>query len=159
MKRKASLSAILLLAVVLTACNGIAGGDDKDSTLQPMVVQDFIEEAKENQNWKIAFATGPEEQIVFMNVSPYTNPTNEIGMERHDFDQVILIVEGDGEAILNGDTHTVQEGSMIFISKDTKHNVINSNHDDPLKLISFYSDTDIPEGSVFKTKADEKKGM
>lgn len=121
----------------------------------PSVTQNIIEEAKKNNNWKTAFATGDEAQVVFMNVSPLTNPKNEIGMEVHPFDQVILIVEGTGNAVLNGKTSAVKSGDMIFIPKGVQHNVVNGDKTKGLKLISFYSKTDIPKGSAYKKKSDQ----
>ncbi len=120
-----------------------------------MIAQKFIQQAKENNNWKKAFATGKFEQVVFMSVSPETNPNNEIGVEIHPFDQVILIVQGKAKAVLNGETTLVKEGDMIFIPTGTKHNVINLDKKEALKVISFYSATDIPKNSVYETKADE----
>jgi mannose-6-phosphate isomerase-like protein (cupin superfamily) len=118
----------------------------------PMVAQDIFSQADQNDNWKLAFATGKQAQIVFMNVSPSTNPNNEIGMETHAFDQVIFITQGNGQAVLNGKTSVIQKGDMIFIPLGTAHNVINLNKDQPLKIISVYSETDIPAGSVIPKK-------
>lgn len=123
----------------------------------PRVVKNFVDEAKKNSNWKSAVATGEEEQVVLMNISPITNPKNEIGMETHPFDQVILVIEGRGKATLDGETENVEEGDMIFIPKGTKHNVVNLNKTKPLKIISFYSQTDIPEGSKIKKKEHESE--
>jgi len=44
---------------------------------------------------------------------------------------------------------------MIFIPQGTQHNVINLNQKDDLKIISIYSDTDIPANSVYKKKEAE----
>lgn len=121
---------------------------------EPSVVPQLVDEAKKNNHWKIAFLTGKHEQIVFMNVSPQTNPDNEIGMEEHPFDQAILIVEGRGKAVLDKQTTNVKEGDMIFIPQGTPHNVINLREKKSLKLISFYSDNDMPAGAIYKKKAD-----
>jgi len=75
-------------------------------------------------------------------------------MEKHPFDQVILIVEGKGEAVLEGKRLPFEEGGMIFIPKGTEHDVVNTGAGE-LKVARFYSQTDIPAGSAFKTKADE----
>lgn len=123
--------------------------------MKALVAKQFVEEAKKNTAWKAAFATGKHEQIVFMTVSLETSPTNEIGMEVHPFDQVIFIVEGSGKAILDGKESDVQAGDLIFIPEGTQHNVINTSRE--MKLISFYSDTDIPSGALFKRKSDEPK--
>lgn len=128
-----------------------------NNEIQPLIVPQFLEKAKKNNNWKTAFVTGQHEQIVFMNVSPMTNPDNEIGMEEHSFDQVILIVEGRGKAVLEGQISNVNEGDMIFIPKGIRHNIINLDQAKGLKLISFYSETDIPRGAVYNKKADAPK--
>jgi mannose-6-phosphate isomerase-like protein (cupin superfamily) len=129
---------------------------DKDIT-SPGVTEQIIDKAKANDNWKVAFLTGKHGQIVFMSVSPTTNPNNEIGMEVHPFDQVIIVAEGDAKAILGNKTSMVKAGDMIFIPQGTPHNVINLTQGKALKIISFYSNTDIPAKSVYKTKSDEAK--
>lgn len=118
-----------------------------------MITAQILKEAEKNDNWKRAFATGKHAQIVFMNISPETNPANEIGMEVHPFDQVIILITGKGKAILNGKESFVKEGDMIFIPEGTSHNVINLDKK-PLKIISFYSSMDIPENSIFKKSSD-----
>lgn len=142
----------LIMIMISTASIKAAEVDDE---FRPMVVQQFFEEAKKNKNWKSAFATGKHEQIVFMNISPLTNPNNEIGMEIHPFDQVILIVSGKGNAILSGNSSLVNSGDMIFIPQGTPHNVINLDKKKELKLISFYSENDIPNGAAYKKKTDQ----
>lgn len=121
----------------------------------PVVTPEIYEKAKANNNWKLAYLTGKHAQVVFMNVSPGTNPNNEIGMETHAFDQIILVAQGSGKAILNGKESVLKSGDMIFIPQGTAHNVINSNPKESLKIISIYSDTDIPANSVYKKKSDE----
>lgn len=152
-KKKTIFILVLLLAVIST--RSMSAMEQGSAKIQPLVSHQFFEEAKKNKNWKFAFATGQQEQIVFMNISPSTNPNNEIGMEVHEFDQVILIVEGKGNALLNGKASSVKEGDMIFIPMGTPHNVINLGGKKELKLISFYSQTDIPSGAAYKTKADQ----
>lgn len=114
------------------------------------------EQARKNNNWKLAFITGKHAQVVFMNVSPHTNPKNEIGMETHPFDQVIIIVNGEGKAILAGKTSPVKTGDLIFIPQGVAHNVVNLNTQKPLKLISIYSDTDIPAHAKYQKMSDSK---
>lgn len=144
---------IQIVAMLALAGTGVMeAGAHHD--IQPVIEKQFIEKAKQNTHWKTAFVTGKHEQIVFMNVSPATNPSNEIGMEEHSFDQVILIVEGRGNLILNNQSTSVKEGDMIFIPQGMPHNIINQDQQKGLKLISFYSDTDIPKGAIYKTKAD-----
>lgn len=149
---------IALMVAALTLLFTIPGGGAAkaivNNEIQPIVVTQFFENAKKNNNWKIAFITGKHGQIVFMNVSSQTNSANEIGMEDHSFDQFIFIVEGKGKAVLGKETSIVKEGDMIFIPQGTPHNIINLDQAKELKLISFYSENDIPSGAVYEKKAD-----
>lgn len=155
LKKSSIMSLCLALGLFLTSQ---AYADDKlvksDQISKPMVAEKIFDKAKTNENWKLAFATGEHAQVVFMSVSPKTNPKNEIGMEVHPFDQVIMIVEGNGKAELDGKTFNIAAGDMIFIPQGTKHNVINLNPDKALKLISIYSDTDVPPDSILESKED-----
>lgn len=118
------------------------------------VSSQIFDKVKQNNNWKLAFLTAKDAQIVFMNISPSTNPNNEIGMETHKFDQIIFVVEGNGKAILDGKTTMIKSGDMIFIPQGVEHNVTNSNAKNPLKILSVYTSTDIPANSAFKKKSD-----
>lgn len=148
------------LLLVLCFIPGVAFSlDDKsaqDSKIsQPSVTHGIFEESKKNNHWKSAFLTGKDAQVVFMSISPTTNPKNEIGTETHKFDQIILIAEGNAETNLNGKTSTITTGDMIFIPQGTPHNVINLNKDKPLKIVSIYSRTDIPANSQIKKSTDK----
>lgn len=153
MKTMYKQASLAFVTVMISAASVTAS--EAAIEVQPMVVKQVFEEAKKNNNWKTAFATGKEEQIVFMSISPATNPKNEIGTEVHPFDQVILIVQGNGNAIINGKQTAVTAGDMIFIPKGIQHNVVNLGGDKELKLISFYSETDIPKGAAYKMKSDQ----
>lgn len=140
---------ILFLCFIFFAMTSLTAQEIK--TIAPH----FLETAKQNEDWKKAFITGEQEQIVFMNISPQTNPDNEIGEEVHPFDQAILIVAGQAQCILNEKTSKVKSGDLIFVPRGTRHNVINLEKNKPLKIISFYSETDMPAGVTYKTKADQ----
>jgi quercetin dioxygenase-like cupin family protein len=124
------------------------------SEIEPMVIQHVFDKSRFNENWKIPLATGEEAQVVIMSVSTQTNPNNEVGMETHAFDQVIFIINGNAKVILNKEEKIVKQGDMIFVPLGTAHNVINLNPDKPLKLMSVYSQKDMPD-MIFKTKAEE----
>ena len=125
-----------------------------ENKIEAVSTHQVFEKAKKNDDWKFAFLTGKSAQIVFMNISPNTTPDNEIGMETHKFDQIIFIAEGNAKAVLNGKSSTVKVGDMIFIPQGTAHNVINLSAKKPLKIISVYSDTDIPANTTYKKKSD-----
>lgn len=146
----------LLYAFILIPTQSFADieANTVDNTINAIVAPQIFEKAKKNDDWKFAFFTGKSAQIVFMNISPSTNPNNEIGMETHKFDQIIFIAEGKGKAILNGKSSVVKSGDMIFIPQGIPHNIINLNAKKPLKIISVYSDTDIPANAIYKKKSD-----
>ena len=150
----------LFAIAALSATNILYATEDRNNMKtngvvpSPMVTTQIFEQAEKNDNWKTAFATGKHAQVVFMNVSPETNPKNEIGMETHHFDQVIIVVTGKGKAVLNGKESLVAKGDMIFIPEGTPHNVINLVQDKPFKIISVYSSNDIPANSNFRKKSD-----
>jgi mannose-6-phosphate isomerase-like protein (cupin superfamily) len=123
-------------------------------TIEPMVVHHAFDKGRFNENWKVPLATGEEAQVVMMSVSPQTNPNNEVGMENHAFDQVIFIIGGQGKVILNQKEHMVKTGDMVFVPLGTPHNVINLSKEKPLKLMSVYSQRDMPD-VIFKVKEDE----
>lgn len=122
-----------------------------------VVTNQIFEKVKQNKNWKLAFLTAKDAQVVFMTISPDTNSNNEIGMETHKFDQIIFVVEGDGKAVLNGKSIMVKPGDMILIPQGVEHNVINLNAKNPLKILSVYSATDIPANTAYKKKSDVPK--
>lgn len=121
---------------------------------EPTIIPQIFAKAKKNNDWKLALLTGKNAQIVFMSVSPDTNPKNEIGMETHKFDQIILLAEGNGKAVLNGKTSLLKAGDLIFIPQGVEHNVINLNSNKPLKIISVYSENDIAAKAAYRTRAD-----
>lgn len=150
------------LAVMLSCATGFlsspllqAEQNDLIANGKPMVIPRFIDKAKKNKNWKVAFATAEQGQIVFMNISPMTNPANEIGEEVHPFDQFILVIEGRAKAILDGKPSYINADDLIFVPSGTVHNVINLNRNEPLKIISFYSENDMPKGDIYKKKSDQ----
>lgn len=147
---------IVTLTTVLFSLLTMTGVSFANDAVQPkaVVATQVFNEVKKNDNWKLAFLTARHAQVVFMNITPTTNPKNEIGMEIHQFDQIIFVVEGKGKAILNGKTTMVKPGDMIFIPQGIQHNVINMNVNKPLKILSVYSATDIPANSAYPKNSD-----
>jgi len=148
---------VFLLAAILLSIAVPAQSFASNKTSDAQTITHIFDKAKKNTYWKLAFLTGKDAQVVFMSITPDTNPKNEVGVETHHFDQVIFIAEGKAKAILNGKSTLVKAGDMIFIPQGTPHNVINMNVKKPLKIISVYSDTDIPANSVYEKIEDAPK--
>jgi quercetin dioxygenase-like cupin family protein len=125
--------------------------------INAVISTQVFDKAKKNENWKLAYVTGKDAQVVFMSITPKTNPKNEIGMETHPFDQVIFVVEGNAKSIVDGKESSVASGDMIYIPQGMPHNFINTSNSTPFKIISIYSDTDIPANAAYKTMSDTPK--
>lgn len=146
---------IFLLPVCLMSAPAVASDNQQSN---PGVTSQIFEKAKKNNDWKVAFLTAKDAQVVFMNVTPSTNPNNDVGMEKHQFDQIIFVVEGKGQAVLDGKTTMVAKGDMVFIPQGTEHNIINLDKKKSLKIMSVYSGNDMPANAAYKKKADAPQG-
>ncbi|MEO6295184.1 MAG: cupin domain-containing protein [Candidatus Limnocylindria bacterium] len=106
--------------------------------------------ARVNEAFRREVLTGNHEQVVVMTIPP----GGEIGEEVHDAtDQVLLFVEGRGEAQLGGDVSLIGPNDLVFVRAGTRHNFINTG-DAPLRLITIYAPPGHGPGTVHQTKAD-----
>jgi mannose-6-phosphate isomerase-like protein (cupin superfamily) len=111
---------------------------------------DVMRLAREGDDFRRELATGPHSQVVVMTLQP----GEEIGEEVHeDADQVLLFVEGEGEAVLEGERHPVRAEQLVLVAGGTRHNFVNTG-DGPLRLVSVYTPPEHPEGTVHRTKAE-----
>ncbi len=109
---------------------------------------------KENDNFRKVIYTGKESQLVLMTL----HPGEEIGEEVHpNTDQILFLVEGVGQAILNDQSFEFKEKDVVFVTAGTKHNFINSG-DKPLKLYTIYAPAEHKPGTIHATKADAELG-
>jgi mannose-6-phosphate isomerase-like protein (cupin superfamily) len=93
--------------------------------------------------------TADRSQVVLMALQP----AEEIGMEVHDGDQILYIVEGEGLVVLDGEEQDVDKGSLIFVPAGVQHNVSNT-QDKPLKLFTVYAPPQHAPGTVQSTRKD-----
>lgn len=103
----------------------------------------------ENDNFRKVLYTTNQSQLVLMSLKP----GEDIGEEIHDVDQFLRIEQGTGQAILNGETHEVADGSSIVVPVGVKHNVINTGSE-PMKLYSLYMPPHHRDGTIHTTKAE-----
>ena len=105
----------------------------------------------DNDNFREVLYTGPNSQLVVMTLEP----GEEIGTETHeDHDQFIRIEEGEGEAILGGERHALEDGTALVIPAGTEHNVINTSTSEKLRLYTVYAPPEHPDGTIHRTKAE-----
>ncbi|MGW3545790.1 cupin domain-containing protein [Nocardia niigatensis] len=110
---------------------------------------DIFADAKENEAFRRVIATGEHSQVVLMTIPP----GGDIGEEVHRVDQTLVFVEGDGSAIISGETTPIHTGSLAFVPAGTKHNFINTGSS-PLRLFTIYAPPQHAPGTVQQTKAD-----
>jgi mannose-6-phosphate isomerase-like protein (cupin superfamily) len=111
---------------------------------------DFVAQARQSDAFRREIITGPHSQIVVMAVQP----GDDIGEEVHeDNDQILMFVEGEGEAVLDGERSPVGPDDLVFVKAGTKHNFINTGNV-PLRLVTVYAPPEHSPGTVHATKAD-----
>lgn len=118
-----------------------------------MYIADIKKLTKENTNFRTVLCTGKFSQLVVMSIPV----GGDIGEEIHtDTDQMLFVVDGEGEATLNGEVRKVEEYEVVFVPAGTKHNFRNSGDED-LKLFTVYAPAEHPEGTIHKTREDAKR--
>jgi mannose-6-phosphate isomerase-like protein (cupin superfamily) len=84
-------------------------------------------------------------------------PGEEIGMEVHGLDQFIRVEKGSGKAILDGETHVLEDGSAIIVPAGANHNIVNTSTSEVMKLYTLYSPPNHILDTLQPTKADERE--
>jgi mannose-6-phosphate isomerase-like protein (cupin superfamily) len=111
---------------------------------------DIVARARQNDAFRREVITGQHSQVVLMSILP----GDEIGEEVHDdVDQVLVFIEGDGEAILDGESSPVHPNGMAFVPAGTRHNFRNTGSV-PLRLYTVYAPPEHSPGTVHQTKAE-----
>jgi mannose-6-phosphate isomerase-like protein (cupin superfamily) len=117
---------------------------------------DIVRAARDNDAFRREVVTGTHEQVVVMTIPP----GGEIGDEVHnDTDQVLAFVDGQGEAILDGERSPIGPNDLVFVRAGTRHNFVNTG-DEPLRLLTIYAPPEHEPGTVHQTKeeADAAEG-
>ena len=110
---------------------------------------DVAQIAEGNHDFRNVRYTGPHTQVVAMRL----NPGEEIGRERHDVDQVFLIVAGLARVFIDDAVRDLEQGSLAVVPAGAWHNVANLGQND-LRLVTLYSPPEHPDGTVHHTRLD-----
>jgi mannose-6-phosphate isomerase-like protein (cupin superfamily) len=111
---------------------------------------DIIQAAWTNEAFRREVITGEHEQAVVMTIPS----GGEIGEEVHpDTDQLLIFIDGQGEAQLDGESSEVVPNDLVFVRAGTRHNFVNTG-DSPLRLITVYAPPEHEPGTVHLSKAD-----
>jgi mannose-6-phosphate isomerase-like protein (cupin superfamily) len=113
-------------------------------------VVDIVGAAADNQAFRRVVMTGDHEQVVVM-----TLPAGgEIGEEVHpDTDQVLLFVDGRGEARLDDSVMTIGPNDLVFVRAGVRHNFVNTGNG-PMRLVTIYAPPEHEPGTVHQTRAE-----
>jgi mannose-6-phosphate isomerase-like protein (cupin superfamily) len=108
-----------------------------------------------NDDFRRVLFTGPNTQLVLMTLQP----GEDIGLETHDeHDQFLRVEAGRGLVSLDGEEGALEDGSAVVIPAGTRHNVVNTSDDEPLRLYTLYSPPEHPHGVVHRTKQEAEAG-
>lgn len=108
--------------------------------------------ARENQDFRRVLYTTKNTQLVLMAVQP----GDDVGLEIHDLDQVLVFVAGQGKSLLGGKEGAIGPGTVTVVPAGTEHNFINTGNE-PLRLYTIYSPPEHAPGTVHATKADAER--
>ena len=112
--------------------------------------EDIVKRAKANSYFREVLATGPHSQVVVMSIPP----GGDIGEEVHDdVDQTLVFVQGEGQAILDGEKSAVSVDRLVHVPAGTRHNFVNTGQVD-LRLYTIYAPPEHKPGTIHKTKAE-----
>jgi mannose-6-phosphate isomerase-like protein (cupin superfamily) len=112
--------------------------------------EDIVAKAKANSYFREVLSTGPNSQVVVMSIPP----GGDIGEETHDdVDQILVFVQGTGEAVLDGKKSECSNGRLVHVPAGTKHNFVNTGTVD-LRLYTVYAPPEHAPGTIHKTKAE-----
>lgn len=126
--------------------------DENSPNIEPGYVNNIEKLTEENENFRKVLYTSDYSQLVVMNLKP----KEDIGEETHGLDQFFRIEEGEGIAILNGTKYHFESGYCVIVPAGTKHNIINTNSEKPLKIYTIYSPPNHKDKTIHVTKNDAK---
>ena len=113
-------------------------------------VADIDDRARLNSRFREVLATGPHSQVVVMSIPP----GEDIGAEVHEtVDQVLVVVAGEGAAILDGERTPIGPGWLVQVPAGTHHDLVNTGTTD-LRLYTVYAPPQHAPGTVHETKTD-----
>lgn len=114
-------------------------------------VKNIEQETLDNNNFRKVLYTSQYGQVVVMSLLP----NEEIGMEVHEYtDQFFRVDSGEGKVIMDGEESIISDGFAVVVPAGTRHNVINTSSDKPLKLYTIYMPPHHVDGVIHKTKAE-----
>ncbi|MES2267518.1 MAG: cupin domain-containing protein [Bacteroidota bacterium] len=108
----------------------------------------------ENSNFRKVLYTSNHLQVVLMSLQP----GEDIGEEIHNAnDQFFRFESGSGRCIINGNVYEVNNGDAIVVPAGAKHNVINTDARNELKMYTIYAPPHHKDGIIRSTKKEAEE--
>jgi mannose-6-phosphate isomerase-like protein (cupin superfamily) len=108
----------------------------------------------ENNNFRKVLYTGNHLQLVLMTLQA----GEEIGEETHqDIDQFFRFESGSGKCIIDETEYLVKNGDVVFVPSGARHNVINIDSKNELKMYTIYGPPNHKYDTIRATKEDAEK--
>ncbi len=118
----------------------------------PAFNDDIARRVRENPNFFRELVTNEYTQVALMTIEP----GGDIGEQVHEVDQVLVIIEGTGEVVLNRQHSLIRANSLVVVPAGTRHNVINTGST-PLKVFTLFAPPQVEPGMLLRTKAEAKE--
>lgn len=104
-----------------------------------------------NDDFRKVLYTAEHSQLVLMCLKP----KEEIGEEIHfENDQFFRFESGFGKCIIDGHEYEIKNGDAVMIPAGAKHNIINTDETEYLKMYTIYSPAHHKDGIIRHTKKE-----
>ena len=103
----------------------------------------------DNTNFRRVLYTAKHSQLVLMSL----RPQEEIGLETHpENDQFLRFEGGRGAVFINDNRYEVEDGDAVIVPAGARHNVVNLDETEELKIYTIYSPPHHKDGTIHATK-------
>src|SRR5688500_2425460 len=97
------------------------------TSLEPMVGDP--DDHRPNTTWRLAVDPGTGRVANLSFLEEHCAAGDRIPLHRHDVDEVVVVIAGQGSYSLDGEDHGVSSGDVIFIPAGTEHGTANLGDD------------------------------
>ncbi|MEI6528115.1 MAG: cupin domain-containing protein [bacterium] len=119
-------------------------------------VKNIEQETLGNDNFRKVLYTSQHGQVVVMSLKPL----EDIGAEVHEYtDQFFRVDSGEGKVVIDGEESVITDGFAVVVPAGSRHNVINTSAEKPLKLYTIYMPPHHVDGVVHKTKEEAENDL
>lgn len=107
----------------------------------------------QNQNYRrVLYTSNNDLQLTIMSI----RPQEDIGMEKHsNLAQLVRIESGTGKAIIGKTIYRLEDGVIVIIPRNTRHNIINTSKTEDLKIYVVYTAQQHVDKLVERVKKNE----